>query len=346
MSGILNNKERMIDFIITNQGRRQMSDGRLRVEFASFTDSHTFYQASGSAQSNVAEDASRRIFFEAADRHQDIIVPELDAGFSMQPFRAGDFKIEGRTIASGTFKLNNAGIRNFTNELSGSAITDVANPLLNSLTQNFRDLKILKTEDLFSDTSDFKLTAHTASFVITNSELDFGVGDNDTSGLGPYGEEIAIKNLPNLFANRRFSHLPNFKYLPPINKKSDGEDPVPIGQYPKIGHLDAGVASDKGDYKNDELTYSELTSHLNNLQTLELSFFDTSRSNNFIAQVFDMDTPDNEAGGIEKLSIIDFGEFSDNDPESPGKHVYFVGKIREDEQGAQTYMNIFTIVID
>ena len=336
MAGILNNKERMIDFLLTNQGRRQMSDGRMRVEYATFTDTHTFYQASSSIEYNVAEDASSRLFFEATDRHQDLIVPELDAGYSMQAFRAGDFKVEGRKIASGTFKLSASGRKSFENELTGSEITDVATPLLRSITENFQDLRILQTEDLFSDTSDFKLTAHTASFSITDSNLDFGNDGQQPSILKSYGELTSINLLPNIFSSMRFSHLPNFKYMPPVNETLEGDTPVPLGAYPKLGP----------ETQAEELTYSLLQDHLDKKQMLEFGFSDSSRENNFIAQIFSLNEPDDEAGGIEKLSIIDFGEFSDNDPESPGKHVYFVGKIREDELGTQTYMNIFTVVID
>ena len=95
MAGILNNKERVIDFLITQQGKRQLSDGRMIIEYASFTDMHTFYHPSGSDDlADVAEDASNRVFFESTDRHQDIIVPETEAGFSMQPFRTSQFKQE------------------------------------------------------------------------------------------------------------------------------------------------------------------------------------------------------------------------------------------------------------
>lgn len=347
MAGILNNKERMIDFVITNQGRRQMSDGRMRVEYASFTDMHTFYQASGSVEYDVAEDASNRIFFEATDRQQDIIVPELDAGYSMQPFRAGDFEISGREIASGTFKPTATSVKSFPNALTGAQINAVSTQLLSSITQNFQDQRILRTEDLFSDTSDFRLTAHTASFVVTDTEADFG----ERSGQGNYysismiprlGAEVELNSLPSIFGNVRFSHLPNFHYMPPIDYIMGSEEPKELGKYPRPGQSNITTILGQKDF----LSYQELTEHLEGLQSLEFGFADSSRENNLIAQIFDMNTDLSEEGNIEKLTVIDFGEFADNDPESPGKHIYFVGKIREDEQGAQTYMNIFTVVID
>ena len=95
MAGILNKKERMLDLIVTHEGRRQAAQGQLKIAYATFTDMHTFYQASGSF--NVAEPADSRLFFEAANRVQDVVVPELEPGNSLRPFRAGDFIVDGHT---------------------------------------------------------------------------------------------------------------------------------------------------------------------------------------------------------------------------------------------------------
>jgi hypothetical protein len=72
-----------------------------------------------------------------------------------------------------------------------------------------------------------------------------------------------------------------------------------------------------------------------------VEFTDTSRDNNLIGQLFEYSSV-----GIEKLSIVDFGEFGDDDPFSPGKRVFFLGKIRKDSNGTETFMNIFTMVFD
>ena len=53
-----------------------------------------------------------------------------------------------------------------------------------------------------------------------------------------------------------------------------------------------------------------------------------------------------DISGIDKLSIVDFGEFIDDDPLSPGMRVFYVGKILRDKFGAETFCNIFTIVVD
>lgn len=323
MAGILNNKERIIDFIMTEEGKRQASSGQMKIEFASFTDRHTFYEVSSSAGSGdptalpgVAADASSRIYFEATNRYQDVIVPELEAGNSLRPFRTSDFSFEGKTVASGTFNL---GFAQRNTILTGSKIVNDAQRSLDGITKNFTDQQILGTKDPFSDTSGFKASITTGSFDIT----EVTKFDKTVSG------DVSLENIPSLFADKRFSHMPNFTYLPPVNMAQPGtSEKIPMGVYPKLN-------------EREEYTLSDLENHLQDKQVVEVNFANTSRDNNIIGQVFEFDST-----GVEKLSIVDFGEFSDNDPFSPGKRVFFIGKIMRDEAGSETFLNIFTLVFD
>ena len=45
MSGILNKKQRFVDTVITDEGRRQLASGEFKIEFATFSDSEAFYRA-------------------------------------------------------------------------------------------------------------------------------------------------------------------------------------------------------------------------------------------------------------------------------------------------------------
>ena len=74
---------------------------------------------------------------------------------------------------------------------------------------------------------------------------------------------------------------------------------------------------------------------------ISLSFPATSADNNLVCQVWEVCS-----GSINKLRAIDFGEFEDSDPMSPGKHVFFVGKLFEDDGGESTFLNLFTMVFD
>lgn len=84
MSGILDNKKRVIDALLTFEGRRQMASGDLRIEYVSFSDTGTYYSkdvVSGSS------DATSRIFLEACNLPQDQITFEADDGGRLKPFR-------------------------------------------------------------------------------------------------------------------------------------------------------------------------------------------------------------------------------------------------------------------
>ena len=322
MAGILDNKERIIDFIITEEGKRQASSGQMKIEFASFTDMHTFYESSGSnsgdptALPTVAQDASNRIYFEATNRYQDVIVPELEAGQSLRPFKTSDFSFGGKTIASGTF---NVGFAQKNNILTGSQITSISERSLTGITNNFTQQRILATEDPFSDTTGFELSTTTGSYSISSST---------SFGRTPTGE-VSLDDIPSLFGDKRFAHMPNFRYLPPVNMPLPGDQTgTNLGLYPRLN-------------EPEYLTLQDLEMHLKDKPVRTIEFSDTSRDNNLVGQVFEFDTT-----GVEKLSIVDFGEFGDNDPFSPGKRVFFVGKIVKDDEGSETFMNIFTVVFD
>lgn len=75
MAGILDNKKRIMDTIVTQEGRRQLSSGKFTIKYASFTDGNVFYEADLSAGTS---DATIRVPFEAVNKFQDNIVFETD----------------------------------------------------------------------------------------------------------------------------------------------------------------------------------------------------------------------------------------------------------------------------
>jgi len=326
MAGILNNKERIMDLLVTKEGRRQAASGQLRVQYATFTDHHTFYHASGS--DGVAEDATNRIFFEASSRYQDVIVPELEPGTTStsRPFRTEDFRVSGKSVASGTFRLGVSSIGPVV--LTGSELAEGTGRMLQGVTKNFTDQRIIGTEDPFSSTTGFKISQPvTGTFSLHNYTK---YNEAPAGQPGDKGSEtINIDTSLSMFQDVKLSHLPNFKFLPPINRSTDGGlTSETLGVYPQLDD-------------HYIMNYSDLQKHLEGKEFHEIEFEETSRDNNVIAQMFEFSETD-----IEKLSIIDFGVFPDNDPFSPDKHVYFIGKVRRDTTGTDTFINLFTVVFD
>ena len=318
MAGILNNKERILDFIVTQEGKRQAGIGELKFKYATFTDRHTFYESSGSLTNpDLAADASNRIFFEAGNRHQDVIVPELEAGFSLRPFRASNFEMSGGTNTSGTFRT---GINQTPNVLSGSALGPALAGLLDGVTNNFTDQRIIGTIDEFSFYQTMEISPATGTFDITNQTQYF---------RGNKKGEADLDGVPSIFSDHRFADFANFLYLPPVSDPRPGELAGDLmGYYPRLN-------------EEQVLSLDELMLSLKGKDVQTFNFSKTSRSNNIIVQFFEQDN-----SGVEKLSVIDFGSFDDDEPLSQGKRVLFIGKIKRDSHGAETFLCLFTVVID
>jgi hypothetical protein len=310
MAGILDNKQRVMDTIITVEGRRQMAEGDLRIKYATFTDRHTFYQASGSL--GVAEDPGDRIYLEAMNMLQDQIIFETDDNARMLSYRGGSMEIRGNKILSAS-----AGF--YLQPVTGSSVLGATDEILSDSADSFANQYIISTREAFSETQGFRMSETDLKFRITD---DVPFRDGSIT-------EASIDDVESLFQDARLSHLPNFRYLPPVNKSAVGrESGSPLGDYEKLN-------------QTEKLTFQDLMSWLKGKESSTVSFIETSRENNLIAQIME-----SSPSGLEKLSVIDFGEFPDEDPLSPGKRVFFAGKIFTDNNGSHTFVNMFTIVFD
>ena len=312
MAGILNAKHRVIDAIITQEGRRQVADGDLQIKYVTFTDRHTYYQASDS--NNVAEDAGDRVYFEATNRHQDQIILETDQEGRLQHFRGGEIEVSGGKILSGSIPTQRL------SALTGSQVLESSGKLLENCATNFKEQLIISTNEQFALSQGFDLSSTNVTFKLTN-EFPYNTEEDITSA--------SIDDVESLFQDVRLSHLPNFRHLTPINRPDVGSTVgKPLGDYKKIN-------------QSPIFTYQDLMNHLKNRESKTVNFSNTSRDNNLIAQFFEFNRD-----SVEKLAVIDFGEFPDEDPYSPGKRVFFAGKIFNDGYNNTTFVNMFTIVFD
>ncbi len=317
MAGILDSKQRVMDVMITDEGRAQAASGELTIKYVTFTDRHTFYETDTPLLDDaVANDASGRIYFECSSRHQDqIVVETIDAGV-IKPFRSTDFDLSQENLISG---LTAEGVASEDITVySGSNFVENSNSFIDDLTKNFSEQQILGTYDPFSDSTEFTLNNTSLAFTISNNNPV--VSDS---------ENVRLENIESIFQDKRFSTLPNFLYLPPENAPRTGE---------RYGRK-------LGNYVNWNqkpiLTFQELLSQLSNKEYYDIEFVETSRENNIVVQPFEF-----SEFGVKKLCVVDYGEFPDEDPTSPGKRVFFVGKIFKDAFGSSTFVNIFTIIMD
>jgi hypothetical protein len=317
VAGILDSKERIIDLVVTPEGRRQMNGGRFVMEYATLTDVGSFY--SGDPQpdgSEVADDAGARIHFEAVARYQDVVVSELEDGIVMRPLRTSDVTLSGRSFLSGS---SHDAALTYQNVLTGSALLEESERALRGIGTNFRDLRVLATEDPFSDNEGFR---------VTPNEIEFGFVDvwNRTGESGI----LDLEEAPSIFADKHFTHLPNFQYLPPVNvSKNNNNVAVPLADY--------------SSFLPTNLSYGwqEILRDLRSRQNVTVGFPNTSRDNNLMGQFFEV-----TQSGVEKLTVVDFGEFEDGSVESKPHRVFFVGKMLRDASGTETFVKIFTLIAE
>lgn len=319
MAGILNKKQRVIDFILTDEGRSQIQRGDLEIAFATITDRDTYYEEESE---NVASDAQARIYFEASNRHQDRIIVESDFG-KITSFTTDTYKLTGEQV------LTSPSIPRRVNDvllLTGSDVTSAASDILSSITTNFTDQQIVSTEDPFTDRQGFAISQTNLEFRPTTESP---INVNDYIFEGVYRPPL-VSSYDAIVNDTRFAHFAQFKFLPPVNAPTSELGGQPLGQYANMNQAEI-------------TTYDQLKQRLEGLEYKEIRFNTTSRENNIIIQPFEFREFD---GTVRKLSVIDYGIFPNERGTNAGVHVFFAGKVVSAADGSKKFFNLFTIELD
>lgn len=191
MSGILDKKSRIMDVVLTNEGRNALAKGNFSIKYYGFTDIGSLYQKSQATGSLERGDVFQ---LESHSSPHDLITLAADEN----GFITSQNKISGSAVSSG--KIYNISSEEY---LSGSAYSAVVDTLLDSTEDSFKSNRfILSNDDLF-ETSDFNLAPSSIVF------------DN-------YKEQVVkVDLLETLFEDQLLSDSVNFLYLPPINLPTD-----------------------------------------------------------------------------------------------------------------------------
>tara|TARA_B100000700_G_scaffold321715_1_gene421588 strand:- start:27493 stop:28428 length:936 start_codon:yes stop_codon:yes gene_type:complete len=311
MSGILDKKTRILDSIVTYSGRQQIAAGKLKIEYASFTDTHTFYErdiVSGSS------DAQSRLFFEAANTIHDQLTFETDDSGFMLPFSAEGAASLGSKVLSGS-----SGTKKQSAVKNSIQFNSAASDMLSGTIDSFEKNNVIGTKNAFLGHNKFNIDKLSMKFNI-RPDAPFEQGDLS---------ETSIDNVESLFQDKRLSHVANFLYLPPVNAATNTVgDKLPLGDYPDLG-------------QNPMMKYEDLAAELKGREKETITFYETSLENNLIGQFFEIGQTT-----FKKLDVIDFGEFVTGDEDFPEKHVFFVGKVFPDSKDSYTFVNMFTLVFE
>ena len=304
-----------------------MADGKLKIEYVSFTDATAFYDSSAVSGS---ADATSRLYFEQCHLPQDQITFEADDSGKLKPFKNN----KNINLSSGkisTYKFKDAFVgssRENVTYLTGSQFASTSLSLLKSSIDNFKNLYVLGTRDFIFEDEGFEIGV---------SDIEFVISDN--SPIKDYLLQTRLLNdLPSLFNDKSFSKTINFNYLPPINRIDDNlinKSNIDVIEANKIGNY-----ARFGEY--DEYTNVELE---NDLEIIEqngykktIIFDPTSLNNKIVSQFFEINDSD-----MKKLDVVDYGSYLYN---GKNKQAFFIGKVLIDDNETQTFVKLFTIVFE
>tara|TARA_R110000851_G_scaffold15401_1_gene50960 strand:- start:1023 stop:2207 length:1185 start_codon:yes stop_codon:yes gene_type:complete len=209
MSGILDAKSRIIDSVITDNGRSQIARGDLRIEFASFTDAMAYYEADIASGSS---DATRRIYFEQeGNKRQDFITFETDDSGNLLGYPTdADLSLNDGILFKKGSTSGSSDLANFVMITDSANFASLAEGIVTSSIDHFSQLYMIGSVPAYSSNNnkqEFNVSLNTMKFTILNT---FPFID------GPTDSQSDINAVEPLYADKRLSHIPNFKYLPPL----------------------------------------------------------------------------------------------------------------------------------
>lgn len=305
-----------------------MADGKLKIEYVSFTDNHTFYDPD---VDEGTADATKRLYFEQCHLPQDQITFEADDSGRLKPFK--NSKNVNVSNSGKIFVSSSADIE----FLTGTEFTSTAEDLIASSINNFNNLQAIGTKDYVFENEGFELgpseISYTVNYNIKNGKEEIVNNFNEN-----FLETRNLEEFPSLFNSKWLENVINFKYLPPINKNNDksiDKSNISFLEANKIGNYQ-NLKSDKPyDYVSIEKDLANLEK--NGLKK-SITFDPTSLNNNLVSQFLEISNVE-----MQKLDVIDYGTYINN---GKTKHMFFVGKIKTDVDDSQCFINLFTLVFE
>ena len=188
MAGILNNKSRILDVILTEIGRDQMNRGEFEVSFATFSDNGTQY-VDNDDNPGVMASINDNLYFETFSCSYDEIVPEID--------NVGDFILTRQvsptmSVKDGVLYEKTGSFGQF-QPVDGFSNVDKFTGIT---TQRWNGLQLLKTT---TSLPNLELSRYSAEI-----DIQEDANPKDVGGLPP------------ILIDPRFSGNINTMYLPPV----------------------------------------------------------------------------------------------------------------------------------
>ena len=314
MSGILDKKSRIIDFVITRNGREQIENGDIRYKFATFSDQSILYTRDHEKSKIKKSDITNSEFYylplETPTLKNSEINPEID--------------------------IFNIGVKNFEDDGTISVESKITDFLQNESTIGyFKKLNILRTKSLLDKNK-------TLEFIEpeTNNN-DFNLSSNSSPEKYPTIKQLQIdkSEVPVTALDKRLSFKTNFLFMPPTD--ISGANLYSNDSFRNIDDLD-----EENSTSFLLTSYNSLVNKSNVFESRDkeiLNILDTmSKDKNLYKKVYELKDPTendsfifemHEIKGtlLSKLYFIKAGEFYDKNTASI-KKVYLVGKLYNTRQ--------------
>lgn len=335
MSGILDSKTRVIDTVITTEGRRQLAQGGIDIQYVTFTDSTTFYRADLASGS---QDATQRLYLEACQLPQDQITFQADDDGNVGPFaNSAGVNVAGGRILEYSFAPLTRSLVASPSETSvplrGDSFASKAATLLTSATDNFRKMYLIATQDKVFDDDKFAAAPSNITYTIHDERPLFD----------PSTHVANITAHDSVHSDPRFSNKPNFQYLPPVSKLTDRS--LNKANFIALRPFHLAFFKPLGRTQIFRLLYPHIMQELRHYHdqgySHVINFDPTSSDNQLVGQFFER-----TGNSLRKLDVVDYGLHNTGNPRAPLSRIFYVGKVVVDDKGTDTFVHLFTLVFE
>lgn len=198
--------------------------------------------------------------------------------------------------------------------VSGSSFGLTAKERSNKFIQNLLNLSLVQSLPPKEERDGFEY------FDISSGEIEFVAEQKDPEVL-----TADIDGLKNVYQDRHFQHLQNYRFLPPVNSVTQNA----LGTFTRLN-------------EQEILTIQQLESILQKKKSSKVDISGELSVKNLIVRLIE-DTGTGAAATSAPLELIDYGVYRDG---SATKRVLFAGKYEENSDGTLTFINLFTLVFD
>lgn len=345
--GILDNKQRIVDTVITQQGRAALASGRLKIAYYTFTDGDTFYQESSPG---VADDATIRLYQEAHGSDPNDQINFVANNTGLVNFVGADSKLQlhnGQLISYSGSSAPGSYFGYLGEVVKGPNFSSQIDGILTSSFDNIRRAQIVASRNNIFDDNDFYLSTNDVTFKIksNNPEMPSSLFDADLNAVN------------DVVHDRKFANVDNFKFLPPIKKLPSGLKANQFTAQELVANYGLGTYSSTQQYSS--LSYPDLdagfetSDNIGNFRGFEesqkqgfyqvIDFLGSGQATKVAMNLFEITSGDQR---VRKLDCFDVGLLKTNDPDRPMARVFFVGRVYTDELKRDTFLHIFTLVLD